>query len=78
VFETPSKKQYGDPQGLDTLAKITSSVAVPVFAIGGVTPENAAECIAAGAHGVASVGAVMKADDVTGVLSRFRSAIGTL
>jgi thiamine-phosphate pyrophosphorylase len=78
VFETPSKKQYGEPLGLETLAKVTSAVSVPVFAIGGVTPENAADCIAAGAHGVAAVGAIMKADNVTGVVGRFRSAIGSL
>ena len=78
VFETPSKKKYGDPQGLEALAKVTSSVSVPVFAIGGVTPENAGECIAAGAHGVAAVGAVMKADNVADVIGRFKSAIGSL
>jgi thiamine-phosphate pyrophosphorylase len=78
VFETPSKKQYGAPQGLDALARVTSSVNVPVFAIGGVTPENAAECVAAGAHGVAAVGAVMNADNVTDVVNKFKSAIGSL
>jgi thiamine-phosphate pyrophosphorylase len=78
VFETPSKKRYGEPQGLDALSKVTSSVSVPVFAIGGVTPDNAADCIAAGAHGVAAVGAVMNAEDVTDVLGQFKSAIGSL
>jgi thiamine-phosphate pyrophosphorylase len=78
VFETPSKKIYGDPKGIDSLAKVTSSVTVPVFAIGGVTPENAGDCIAAGAHGVAAVGAVMTTDNVTDVVGRFKSAIGSL
>lgn len=78
VFETPSKKKYGEPQGLEALAKVTSAVSIPVFAIGGVTPENAGECIAAGAHGVAAVGAVMTADNVTDVIGRFKSAIGSL
>ena len=78
VFETPSKKIYGEPQGLETLSKVTSSVSVPVFAIGGVTPENAGDCIAAGAHGVAAVGAIMKANSVADVVGRFRAAIGSL
>jgi thiamine-phosphate pyrophosphorylase len=78
VFETPSKKIYGEPQGLDALAKVASSVSVPVFAIGGVTPENTADCIAAGAHGVAAVGAVMKAKNVTDVIGRFQSTLGSL
>ena len=78
VFETPSKKMYGEPQGLDALSKVTSSVSVPVFAIGGVTPKNAGDCIAAGAHGVAAVGAVMKANNVADVVGRFQAAIGSL
>jgi thiamine-phosphate pyrophosphorylase len=78
VFETSSKKLYGPPHGLDVLAKIASSVTVPVFAIGGVTPENAADCISAGAHGVAAISAVMKAEDVTDAVKRFETALGSL
>lgn len=78
VFETPSKKLYGPPHGLDVLAKIASSVTVPVFAIGGVTPENAADCISAGAHGVAAISAVMKVEDVTDAVKRFETALGSL
>jgi thiamine-phosphate pyrophosphorylase len=78
VFETRSKKSYGPPQGLDALAKVSSSVTVPVFAIGGVTPDNAADCISAGAHGVAVISAVMTAGDVSDVLKRFETALGSL
>jgi thiamine-phosphate pyrophosphorylase len=78
VFETPSKKAYGEPQGLDGLSRVTASVTVPVFAIGGITPDNAADCIAAGAHGVAAVSAVMTAEDIGEVIGRFREAIGSL
>ncbi len=78
VFETASKKAYGPAQGLDALGKISASVTVPVFAVGGVTPENAADCIAAGAHGVAAIGAVMTAEDITEVVRRFEAALGTL
>ena len=78
VFSTPSKKSYGQPQGLDALARVATAVTIPVFAIGGVTPENAADCMAAGAHGVAVVGAVMKAQDIPGVVRRFEAALGCL
>lgn len=78
VFDTPSKSSFGPPQGLDNLAKTASSVTIPAFAIGGVTPENAGECIKAGAHGVAVVGAIMTAEDVTAVVKQFEAVLGSL
>lgn len=78
VFETASKKAYGPPQGLDALAAVARRSSIPVFAIGGVTPENAADCIAAGAHGVAAIGAVMGAGDIGATVQRFADALGSL
>ena len=44
------------PVGLPALAHACASAGgVPVLALGGVTPANAAECVAAGAAGVASI-----------------------
>jgi thiamine-phosphate pyrophosphorylase len=78
VFETRSKIMYGEPQGIDALNNVASTVSIPVFAVGGVTPENTAECITAGAHGVAVIGAVMNAPEVSDVVSRFSEALGSL
>jgi hydroxymethylpyrimidine kinase / phosphomethylpyrimidine kinase / thiamine-phosphate diphosphorylase len=44
--------------GLDGLAAICRAVTIPVVAIGGVGPANAAACIRAGAAGVAVVSAI--------------------
>ena len=78
VFETASQAAYGEPQGLDKLAKAASSTSVPVIAIGGITPENAADCLAAGAHGVAVIRAVLTAPDIKDVIGRFKTALGSL
>ena len=56
IFETPSKLQFGAPQGLVKLAEVCRAVAnMKVVAIGGVNAENAASCIQAGADGIAAI-----------------------
>ncbi len=55
VFVTPSKGAFGVPQGLEQLAEVCRAVSIPVLAIGGITLENAADCLAAGASGIAAI-----------------------
>lgn len=55
IFETPSKLRYGPPLGLDRLAEAVTSVKIPVFAIGGITPERIPACWACGAAGIAAI-----------------------
>ncbi len=55
VFDTPSKRAMGQPQGVARLAEICRSVTIPAIAIGGVSEENARECISAGAAGIAAI-----------------------
>lgn len=55
VFDTASKRQYGPPQGLDRLREFCARSPLPVFALGGVSGENAQECLDAGAAGIAGI-----------------------
>ena len=55
VWATPSKPDAERPIGLDGLAALCRRVSIPVVAIGGVGAANAADCIRAGAAGVAAI-----------------------
>jgi thiamine-phosphate pyrophosphorylase len=55
VFETPAKKRFGAPQGIEKLAEVCRSVRIPVIAIGGMSGDRSAECLSAGASGIAAI-----------------------
>jgi thiamine-phosphate pyrophosphorylase len=59
VFPSRSKPGYGPPLGPAALA----GHPLPVLALGGVDASNAADCVRAGAAGVAVMGALMAAPD---------------
>jgi thiamine-phosphate pyrophosphorylase len=61
VRATPSKPDADPPIGLEGLAEICRAVSVPVVAIGGIDATNAAECIRAGATGIAVIRAAADA-----------------
>jgi len=64
VFATPSKPA-GQPLGIPRLGEICRRSPVPVLALGGVSRENAASCIRAGAAGVAGIRLFQQAADVS-------------
>jgi thiamine-phosphate pyrophosphorylase len=61
VWATPSKPDADPPLGLDGLRELCAAVDVPVVAIGGIDASNAADCIRAGAAGVAVIRAAREA-----------------
>jgi thiamine-phosphate pyrophosphorylase len=61
VWETPSKPDADPPIGLDGLRELCAAVSTPVIAIGGIDATNAADCIRAGAAGVAVIRAARDA-----------------
>lgn len=56
VFDTASKREYGAPLGLEKLRTVSREMApFPVIAVGGVAINNVADCVRAGAQGIAAI-----------------------
>ena len=68
IWATPSKPDAAPPIGIDGLRDVCLSVSVPVVAIGGIDASNAAECIRAGAAGVAVIRAVAEIEALRAVV----------
>jgi thiamine-phosphate pyrophosphorylase len=71
VFDSPSKRRYGLPLGVEALAQVAHTLSIPVFAIGGARPESALKLRAAGARGVAVISAILGALDPADAVKEF-------
>lgn len=73
IFETSSKIEYGEPVGLDGLARISSHLApFPVLALGGITVDRVADCMRAGASGIAAISMLQDLQKLADVVNRIR------
>ena len=75
VFGTRSKADAGKPAGTAGIEEVSSRFpAMPVFGIGGITPQNAGAVWTAGATGVAVISALAKADDIRSQIAHFKNS----
>jgi thiamine-phosphate pyrophosphorylase len=73
VFDTISKRKYGRALRLPALARVSSELApFPILAIGGVSLINVADCIAAGARGVAAITMLQQPEMLADVAEEIR------
>ena len=73
LFPTTTKAAHEVPVGLAGLRDIRTLTALPVFAIGGITPDVLGEIAGAGANGVAVASAVLDASHVEQTMRDFVS-----
>jgi thiamine-phosphate pyrophosphorylase len=76
VYDTPSKRQYGLPQGLEALGQVVMAVDRPVIAIGGITPGRVREVLAAGAVGVAVISSILGTERPADATKALLDALG--
>ena len=75
VFDTPSKRKYGAPQGLKKLGELCRASSLPIYALGGVTPQNAAQCMDVGAYGTAGLSIFRNTSRIVETLEQFQSIL---
>jgi thiamine-phosphate pyrophosphorylase len=76
VFNTESKRGYGAPLGISTLGEVSRGVhPFPILALGGVTLENAQECVEAGAAGVAGISMLSDPERLSETVDLLRSSL---
>ena len=75
IYPTASKPGYGPAVGLESLKEMASRVKLPIFALGGITPARASECLAAGAFGVAVMSGVMSPKNAGKQAKRYLKAL---
>lgn len=71
VFSTTTKKDAGNPGGLELVSGIRKRVKLPLVAIGGINLSNAAQVIQAGADSICAISAVVASPDVRKAILNF-------
>lgn len=74
IFHTGTKSNLEPLVGIEGVTEVRKLTALPIFAIGGITPESVPALRAAGATGVAVASAILDASDRPRLLSRFVAA----
>jgi thiamine-phosphate pyrophosphorylase len=76
IYMQQTKADAAAPLGVEGLRRARSLTRKPIVAIGGLTPENSAPALAAGADGLAVVSAIVAAADPEAAARRFRALFG--
>lgn len=73
IFPTDCKKNIA-PRGLEYLKYICSNVNIPVYAIGGITPQNAYKTVQFGADGICVMSSLMQSNNIDTLVKSLESS----
>lgn len=75
LFPPGSKTGDREALGPGKFARLCASAVLPVFALGGITPENAPLALQSGAHGLAVVSGILGARSVSKAARKLRDSL---
>ena len=67
--------KHAEPVGLAALRNCAEASPLPVYALGGIGPDQVSECLAAGAHGIAVLSGIAGAADPVASTARYLAAV---
>ena len=71
IYPTASKTDHASVVGIEGLRRARGLTSLPMFAIGGITPETAQEVQHTGADGIAVISAILQAPDIAAAITAF-------
>jgi thiamine-phosphate pyrophosphorylase len=74
VFETASKKEFGEPVGLEALNRVARDLTIPVIGLGGIKATNFREALDAGASGLAGISMFTDAPNVGALVAKIKQS----
>ena len=74
IYDTPTKRHFGPPLGLQVLEELHPQGHLPVYAIGGITPDRVSDIRRKGAYGAAVISSILESSSVYSVTQQFLEA----
>ncbi len=76
IYDTPSKRSFGRPLGLQAVKDANANCRIPVYAIGGITAARLEAVKHAGAYGVAVISAIFCSENPSQTVKYFTTHLG--
>jgi thiamine-phosphate pyrophosphorylase len=78
IFDTPSKRIYGKPIGLEKLKEVSETLSpFPIIAIGGIDLENTKEVFENGARGIAAIRLLNNRANLHDIVQSIKACLGS-
>ena len=75
VYDTPSKQQYGPPQGLEKLKQVCAGLDIPVLALGGIDLSRISTVRKQGAFGVGLIRGIWNSPNIEHESMQYMNAL---
>lgn len=74
IFKTPAKEKYGQPQGIEKLAKVVKTVKdFPIIALGGINEENLKEIFRIRVSGIAAIRLLNDTENLPKIINKIQN-----